>query len=178
MLISLSKGLRGVDRAMVCAQNCLGSSAPPFSCLQVDLDVSDYGTRFATSDRCCLVRKYLVVESIYKEHLFLISPVALKCRYVRNDDLNWTCCIPISLYFIRKRNMFWPCSFVDILPCLRSNTSLFTAFMCQIVREYPSDFLKYRPGKHMVSMWGMRSVLFFQRLCKQPPVVFVSVQLS
>lgn len=88
----------------------------------------------------------LIVECIYKECPFPVLSVTLEYCHVGYDDFNRMSCIPVSLDYIWKRYMFFSCFLVGILPCFRSNTSLFAAFVRKIVRKYPSGSLKYGFG--------------------------------
>ena len=61
-------------------------------------------------------------------------------------------CIPVSLYFVWELNMFFSGFLIGVFPCFRTDAGLFAAFVCQIVRKYPSGSLKYCFCKHMVAM--------------------------
>ena len=130
MLMSLSKGLRGVGGALVGVQDYLWGLLLIFLiCQQLQLLQTVVIRTCAALDRCCLVGEDLVVEGICKERPFPIFPIVFAYRHIGNNDFNGTICVPVSLHFIRERNVFFI--------ALERITGLFAAFMCQIVRKYP-----------------------------------------
>ena len=117
----------------------------------------------AALNRRCLVCKDLIVECIDKKRPFPIPSIVLEYRHVGYNDFNRMSCIPVSIDFVREPHMFFSRFLVGVFPCFGANTGLLAAFMCQIMRKYPSGSFKDSFCKHMVSM---RRVLLML-LCQQ-----------
>ena len=101
------------------------------------------------------MRKALVVEGIQKKCSLPISALVLEYRHVWYDDLHRSCCVPVPIYNIWKLNMFLSLFLVDVFSGFWPDSGLFTAFMCQIMRKYPSCLFKHIICKSVVAMGGM-----------------------
>ena len=123
--------------------------------------------------------KDLVVERIDQKCPFPIHAVVFEYSHIGHNDLNWSARIPIALYLVGKFDVFFSVLlFVAVFASFRLYSGYFAALMSQIVRKYPSCFLKHIFCKHMVPMRRMFLMLLEQELRKQRPVFLVLVQRS
>ena len=102
----------------------------------------------------------------------------LQYCHVGHYNLKRCLCVPVSLHKVLILNAFFSWRTISAFPGFRTNSSCFTAFMCQIVREYPSCIMENVLCKTMIAKGGMQFIFFLKQLRKQKPILLVPVQLA
>lgn len=104
--------------------------------------------------------------------------LVLQYCHVGHYNLKRSLCIPVTFNKVFILNAFFSRRMIPAFSGFRTNSSCFTAFMCQVVREYPSCIMENVLCKTMIAERGMQFMFFLQQLCEQDPILLVPVQLA